>query len=81
MDAVKEYNRSKKDIALLIVLISSNCFEHSERLLSKETAVPRRWGSERLKLGGKQLHKGPISPSTDNQVDVPNVNPPSDQIE
>lgn len=61
MDALKEYNRSKKDIALLIVLISSHYFEQSERLLSKETAVPRRWGSERLELGSKQPYKGPIS--------------------
>ena len=61
MDAVKEYNRSKKDIALLIVLISSHFFEQSERLLSKETAVLRRRGSDRLKFGSKQLHKGPIS--------------------
>lgn len=61
MDAVKEYNRRKKDIALLIVLISSHYFERSERLLSKETAVPRRQGNERLKLGSKQHHKDQIS--------------------
>ena len=60
MDAVQEYYRSLIE-ALLIVLISSHYFEQSERLLSKETAVLRRWGSERLKLGSKQLHKGPIS--------------------
>ena len=45
-DAVKVYNKCKKDITLLIVLISSEYFEQNQRLLSKETEVPHQWGSE-----------------------------------
>ena len=56
--AAKDYNKCKEDIALLIVLIFSHYFEQNQRLLSKETEVLRRWGSQTLKLGAKQLHKG-----------------------
>ena len=63
-DAVKEYNICKKDITLLIVLISSDYFEQNERLLSKETDVSHQWGGETLNFCIKQLHKGQISTTT-----------------
>ena len=56
--AAKDYNKCKRDITLLIVLISSHYFEQNQRLLSKETEVLRWWGSQTLKFGAKQLHKG-----------------------
>lgn len=36
----------------------SDYFEQNQRLLPKETEVLRRWGSQTLKFGVKQLHKG-----------------------
>ena len=60
-DAVKECNKCKKDIALLIAVTFSDYFEQIQRLLSKETVVHRRWGSETLKFGIKQLHMDQLS--------------------
>lgn len=33
----------------------------NERLVSKETVLPRRWGSETLKFGAKEVDKSPTS--------------------
>jgi len=47
-----------------------------ERLVSKETALPRLCGSEALKIGIKQADQGKISTlKRDNEVDVSRVNP------
>ena len=49
----------------------------NERLVSKETAVPYQWGSEKLKLDIKKVDKGRIS--NVNEVDVSSVSPSSEQ--
>ena len=52
-----------------------------ERLVSKESALPRLWGSEALKIGIKQADQGKISTlKRDNEVDVSRVNPSSERI-
>ena len=52
-----------------------------ERLVSEETALPRLWGNEALKIGIKEADQGKISTlKRDNEVDVSRVNLSSERI-